>query len=116
MSKQQFKCVEGPEGAEHVAEHKITAQDALGALEFFEHFEIESDLDYKTIRKELSRRDITPIEIHDLIHNLLDVLVEAHDKGNKDVSDPMFDEIVKELRVKQQLCKNGVPKHGHEEG
>lgn len=109
----KFKCVEGPEGQEHVETNKVTAHDVeTGLVEFIEHFEIPHEgFDLKAIRKDLRRPDITKEEVHNYTHNLLDLLVEAADAGHPGMDDEMFKPIVEELRIKQKQCKEGAPKH-----
>lgn len=102
MSKKVFKCAEDPD---HVNDKDVAKlDDVLAALEFFTYFEVPCSYTAESFTKAYNEC-ATKAERHDLTHMLLDDLIKAADAGHEAFADPLFTNIIIELREVQSKCR-----------
>ena len=100
----KFKCAED-QG--HVAKVAVSASDASGALEFFEHFNVPV-FNKEQLMAAIDSGDSDAI--HDACHGLLESLVTAYDNGHKAVIEleSTIPGMMAEIRAKQEKCRAGT--------
>ncbi len=106
MSKRSlvFKCIESDE---HVLKANVQTEDVLGALGFFVHFSIPTDMPYNYYSSEAERLRNNMHLLHDLAHRLAENLVIAYDSGSAMLQESFWINVIEDVRKQQDLCKGG---------